>query len=325
MSCESKSNKVVALARKVGIPHLSGKKAFYAGLLVAASQASVVLATLGLLAAIRAKARGNESPGQEAPGGNDRKPVAIVTPQDIPALPSRTAITPAAPQALSGKTCNNCSASPRSKPGMWYIIDGKAYCQDCAPRAASEADIDLATPPRPSPASAPQIGTPVEGPKTRRDTMQEILASANPGRVRLREAPVDVKTADGWVSIPNGAYFVYTPGGTGTGLAITPLLKRDGQGGLTTDPVSLNVTHLKSGMTMAGPYSSVEEARRLVSVLAQIDWRREVDVISRRELAATQQVVKAYNEALAEARARSGDRAMAGNRIQPADLFRHSK
>ena len=98
MSCENTSNKVVALARKVGIPHLSGKKAFYAGLLVAASQASVVLATLGLLAAIKAKASGNKSPGQGAPGGNDRKPVAIVTPQDIPPLPSRRAITPAAPQ-----------------------------------------------------------------------------------------------------------------------------------------------------------------------------------------------------------------------------------
>jgi len=70
----------------------------------------------------------------------------------------------------------------------------------------------------------------VEGPKTKRDTMQEITATADPGKVRLEEAPVDVKTADGWKRITQGAYFVYTLNGTGTGLAITPLLKKDGQG-----------------------------------------------------------------------------------------------
>jgi hypothetical protein len=99
------------------------------------------------------------------------------------------------------------------------------------------------------------------------------------------------------------------------------------------------ITHLNSGLTMAGPYAGLEEARRLASILVGIDWRREVDVISRRELAATRQVVEAYNEALAEARAtcaaptgaacpdgqsrgRSGDRALVGSGMQPADLFR---
>lgn len=67
-----------------------------------------------------------------------------------------------------------------------------------------------------------------------------------------------------------------------------------------------------------------KRSQRLASILAQIDWRREVDRISRRELIATRQVVEAYNEALAEARAKSGDR-VAGNRMQPADLFQHSK
>jgi hypothetical protein len=99
------------------------------------------------------------------------------------------------------------------------------------------------------------------------------------------------------------------------------------------------ITHLKSGMTMAGIRAGLEEAQRLASILAGIDWRREVDVISRRELAATRQVVEAYNEALAEARAtcaaptgaacpdgqsrgRSGDRALVGSGMLPADLFR---
>jgi hypothetical protein len=84
------------------------------------------------------------------------------------------------------------------------------------------------------------------------------------------------------------------------------------------------ITHLKSGLAMAGPYSEIKRSQRLASIPAQIDWRREVDRISRRELTATRQVVEAYNEALAEARAKSGDR-VAGNRMQPADLFKHSK
>jgi len=92
----------------------------------------------------------------------------------------------------------------------------------------------------------------VEGPKTKRDTMQEITATADPGKVRLEEAPVDVKTADGWKRITQGAYFVYTLNGTGTGLAITPLLKKDGQGGSATDTQKWNITHLKSDMRSPG-------------------------------------------------------------------------
>ena len=115
---------------------------------------------------------------------------------------------------------------------------------------------------------------------------------------------------------------MYTPDGTGTGLAITPLLEKDGQGGFATDTQKWNVTHLKSGMTMAGPYASAEEARRLASILAGVDWRREVDRISRRGLTATRQIVEAYNEALAGARAKWGDKALAGSGMRPADLFR---
>ncbi len=326
MSCESKSNKVVALARKVGIPHLSGKKAFYAGLLVAASQASVLLATLGLLAAIKAKASGNESPGQEAPGGNDRKPVAIVTPQDIPALPSRRAITPAAPQALSGKTCSNCSASPKSKPGLWYVIDEDAYCQDCAPRAAREADVDLAVPSGPgptTPGAGQQHGDNLGSRQVPATGFRAVLESADPESIRLEEGAVDIRSANGRIRIPRGAYYVLRKDGTSTGLAITPWVEKK-QGELVTAPDSWVITHLSSGLAMTQPYSSAAEARILASILAQIDWRRPTEAISRREMEATRQVIKSYNETLAEAKARKGDRALAGSFMQTADLFQHS-
>ena len=132
---------------------------------------------------------------------------------------------------------------------------------------------------------------------------------------------MEIKSADGWIRV-QGGYFVYTPNGTGTGLAITPLVTRDGQGNLVTDKRQWNITHLKSGLAMAGPYPSVEETRRLASILAQVDWRRDADALSRREVAASQQVIQAYNEALEEARAKGGDRALAGSGKQPASLFR---
>jgi hypothetical protein len=317
MSCERNPNKIATLACKVGIHRLASKKAFYMGL------AAGILALVAGRTIPRLKGMAGKQAGSDARAGAQTGQVGpeLITSRKIPALPARTVIRPAAPDVLSGKSCSNCNSPAKSKPGLWYLIDEDVYCQDCAPRAAGEADVDLATPSGPSPTTLPRVATPVEGPKAQGDTMQEILASADPGKVRLQEAPVEVKTADGWVRITGGAYFVYTPDGMGTGLAITPLLKRDGQGGLASDTQKWNITHLKSGMTMAGPYASVEEARRLASILAGIDWRRDVDLISRRELTATRRVVEAYNEALAEVRARSGDRALAGRGRQPADLF----
>lgn len=85
--------------------------------------------------------------------------------------------------------------------------------------------------------------------------------------------------------------------------------------------LELVITHLNSGPAMAGPYAGVEEAHCLALILAGIDWRREVDMISRRELAATRQVINAFSEALAEAMAKSGDRALAGSGMRSADLF----
>jgi hypothetical protein len=179
--------------------------------------------------------------------------------------------------------------------------------------------LDLTTPST----SPPTTGAGLQaspGQARNRSAMQDILASADPAKVRLQEMAVDIKSADGWIRV-QGGYFVYTPNGTGTGLAITPVVTRDDQGNLVTDRRQWNITHLKNGLAMAGPYPSLEEARRLASILAQVDWRRDADALSRREVAATRQVIRAYNEALEEARAKGGDRALAGGGKQPSDLF----
>jgi hypothetical protein len=140
--------------------------------------------------------------------------------------------------------------------------------------------------------------------------------------IRLEAGAVDIISAKGWIRVPRG-YHVLRKDGIRTGLAIAPWVEEK-QGELVVTPGSWVITHLSSGLAMTQPYSSVAEARLLASILAQIDWRRPTEAISRREMEATRQVIKGYNEALVEVMARSGDRALAGSFMQPADLFQHS-
>lgn len=206
---------------------------------------------------------------------------------------------------------------------MWYIIDGKAYCQDYAPRAARAADVGLAVPSGPRPAT-PGAGLHDDNSGSRRvpaGGFRVVLESADPDSVRLEAGAVDIISASGWIRIPRG-YHVLRKDGTRTGLAITPWVEEK-QGELVMTPDSWVITHLSSGLAMTQPYSSVAEARLLVSILAQIDWRRRAEAIWRREMEATAQVVKSYNEVLDEAMTRSGDRAAAaGSGINATDLFR---
>jgi hypothetical protein len=323
MSCERNANKIAHLAARVAIPRLASKRAYYVGLAAGAAGLLAVVAT-------RAVPRLRRVPSKRDTGDNATDLCAdgldLVTSQAIPALPSRKRVAPAPLDALAGKTCANCQATPQGKPGVWYVIGERAYCQDCAPHAAGEADVDLSTPSGPSPPSICLTITPPVG-STETDQQNKphaILSAADPRKIRLQESPVEVKTTSGRARIARGAYLVTTRAGAGTGLAITPVLKKDDRGDLVTDPGQWVITHLRSGMAMAGPYSSIDETRRLASVLADIDWRREPDALSRRELAASRQIIEAYNQALAEARARSGDRALLGAKIQPTDLFQNS-
>lgn len=320
MACERNPNRIAALAGKVGIHRLAGKKLFYAGL--AAGAAGLLAVVAGrTIPRLRMKAGQQAGADSARPSETGQDGPGMVPPRHVPALPARTTVAPAAIEALSGKTCTGCHAPPKGKPGLWYVIDDNAYCQDCAPKAARAADVDLATPRISPPTTGAGLAASPEQAR-KRSAMQDILASADPANVRLQEMAVDIKSADGWVRIERDAYFVYTPDGTGTGLAITPVVARANRGNLVTSKEQWNITHLKSGLAMAGPYPSVEEARRLASILAQVDWRRDADALSRREVAATRQVIAAYNEALAGARAGGGDRALVGGSMQVADLFR---
>jgi hypothetical protein len=121
-----------------------------------------------------------------------------------------------------------------------------------------------------------------------------------------------------------------------TGLAITPRMTVE-DGRVRIDDASWGITHLDSGSvpTEGRWFDNPIEAEGLVSILAQIDWRRPTEAISRREVDATRQVIKSHNEALAQAKAtcpswlrhagqgaaptgagKEGDRVLAGSGMQ---------
>jgi hypothetical protein len=277
MSCERNPGKIAALATRAGVHRLAGKKAFYAGLAAGAAG----LAAGGLVVLIRR-------------AGRDRRP-RLKTPVDgrqAPALAVQDSISPADPTQLSGD-CPTCSASPRSKPGMWYVIGGQPYCQDCAPGAAREAGVNLEIPAlsssRPSHTLSFLAG--MHRPEADEDDdsdfspAKRVKLSRTEGRVRVRVVTDDDSVGQ-W-HFHKKAHLLLDEDGQETGLAITPGVDvlRDGDGdpvldergryALRSSNYNWHLTHVGSGTALAGPYQSVDQAHALAEILAQLDWKRE--------------------------------------------------
>ena len=312
MSCENTVNKVTHFARRIGLPRLAAKNVYYIGLAAGAvGLLAAAMTTIPRFANKRAGAARQATADQSQPV----EPEAI-NPRQVPALPARTHVMPAAPDALAGKSCANCNASPQSKPGMWYVIDDQAHCQDCAPRAARQAGVDLAVTPPPAPAGA-STGGGYRGDRW----VTPALVLERLKDIRLEERTVAITTSEGRVRISKDAYFVYKRNGEGTGLAITPLVESDGMGNFIVSQKGWNITHLDSGMIMAGPFGHINEARGLAALLADNDWRRPADQLSQHEVATARRIIRDYKDTLAEARTKAGDRAWSGGEMQLADLF----
>jgi hypothetical protein len=276
MSCERNPGKIAALAARAGAHRLAGKKAFYVGLAAGATG----LVAGGLVVLIR-RAGKNRRPGLKA----------AVNGRQAPALVAREGIKPADPDRLSGD-CPTCSASPKSKPGMWYVIGGEPYCQDCAPRAAREAGVNLEIPsPAPStPSHNLSFLAGMRRPGTDEDDRdfspaRRVKLGRTEGRVRVR-----VVTGDDGVGrwhFHEKAYLLLDEEGQETGLAITPGVDvlRDSDGdpiqdergrfALRSTNYNWHLTHMGSGTALAGPYKTVDQAHALAEILAQLDWKRE--------------------------------------------------
>jgi hypothetical protein len=100
-----------------------------------------------------------------------------------------------------------------------------------------------------------------------------------------------------WYTV--GPLETLTAEGGETGLAITPQMTVE-EGRLHIDDTQWGITHLDSGavVTQGRWFDNPIEAEGLASILAQIDWQRPVEGISKPELADTDRTVRAYHEAL---------------------------
>jgi hypothetical protein len=276
MSCEKNAAKVAAQAALAGVPRLANERAFYAGLVASAAG----LLAGGLLLARRA--------------GRGRRPRSRPTPteRESPTLAAQNRIQPSDPSALSGN-CPSCNASPQGKPGTWYVIGDRPYCQDCAPEAARQAGVKLAvaapTPRSRSPDRSYLVG--MRQPSIEeRDASDFSPAKCVPltrtqGRVRVRVVTEDDPVGQ-W-HFHQKAYLLLDEDGQETGLAVTPGVDvlRDSDGdpvrherdryALRSTDYDWHVSHVGSGTALAGPYRSVDQAHALAEILAQLDWKRE--------------------------------------------------
>jgi len=312
MSCDSNANILARAACRVGVSRLPGKYAYTAGLIAGAAG---LLATAGIVAPrlLRGAVRRDQPAASQPP--------EMVDVRRLPSLSARAQVPPAQPTALKDKTCANCGALPAAKPGMWYVIDDKAHCQDCAPRAAQAAGVDLVVP-RQSPPSTSSSSARGMNLQAITQSLPRWFAEAARS-VRLEMRPVEVQTARGWVRLTSDAYFVYKrDGSSGTGLAITPQVLYDSAGNVTTNTRQWYVTHMNSGKVVDGPFNSLDEAHGLAGALAAFtDWRRSDDRFSQAEIRETRQIIQDYRDILEKARVTMGDRALGGTTMQPADLF----
>jgi hypothetical protein len=273
VSCERASGQVAALAARAGVSRLANKTAFYAGL------AAGLLA--GGLLLVRRAGRGRRPRSRPATGGDE-----------APTLAAQESIQPADPDTLSGH-CPACSALPKGKPGTWYVIGDRPYCQDCAPEAARQAGVKLAlaapTPRSRSPDRSYLVGMRQPSLEARDASdfspAKRVPLTRTEGRVRVRVVTDDDPVGQ-W-HFHQKAYLLLDEDGQETGLAVTPGVDvlRDGDGdpvrdergryALRSTDYDWHVSHVGSGTALAGPYRSVDQAHALAEILAQLDWKRE--------------------------------------------------
>lgn len=228
MSCARGLRRVAAAARRVGL----------------AAGGSMALYFLGRALVNRPRGR------------NERPPVL--------AGPER--VEPLAEGPGPGQSCAACRA-PADKPGPWYRLGGRVYCQDCAPEAARQARVQL-------------IGAGASGPARPDSLPRASLAVAKPARLKV--GPVD--NVDG--------YRVYMLG-KDTGLSLTPEVNVTG-GKVSFNRARWYVTWNRAGQAVAGPFGSVKQAEMMAGLLAEVDWNRPVEAFSNAEIRQVVEIANRY-------------------------------
>ena len=196
-------------------------------------------------------------------------------------------VEPVSVDKLIGDACFKCKVRPRHKSGAWYRLQSQIYCQDCARDKAREigatlvASVTTAVPP-PTIASIPSA-----------------QSTSRPGRYKRK---VNLKPT--WVSL--GAiknvegYEVILPGGTKTGLTISPEVKLEGDGRLNINKLRWFVNYERAGRSIGGPYESLNQAKGMASLMAQFDWNRPPESFTKKEAEAITAAANAYRADIEE-------------------------
>ncbi len=199
----------------------------------------------------------------------------------LPAAKARPAIKPVAPK--KGQRCASCGADA-SKPGLWYTLDGKQYCIDCAPEAAEKVNVAL---------SAGKKAQDVKPALTAGSAGQSSSAmTAYRGiDVRLVQKPLDIFVMDGeqrrLVHLDKNAFVVFDRN-RDTGMAVV------------REPAGVwAVVHTDTGMSLSSGMESIYEAEGLASLLASINWNRPFDEMPDQELQIAGAIIGEYERKLA--------------------------
>jgi hypothetical protein len=334
MSCDSTFKQVGGAARKSGMSRLASRAAAYAGL-AASAMGGIVLATAAWHCARRSGRLRRLLERSASANARDSR--------QAPALPARPVLAPTDAGQLSGP-CAGCGASPRAKPGAWYVVDGRPHCQDCAPGAAERANVSLALAPTPrldaqakpgqSNPSAPTWLTFPPGGYRAWASSGNIHISVSAGgsdvaagpegegrRGRLLDPTKGVKvelrrqriklTIEGLRQFPvdTDVYLVRALDDDGepheTGLAVTPRVVVE-SGRARIDGDRWGITHIVSGRLLTGTrwFANPIEAETLAGILAQLDWRRPIAEVTRAELEDVVKTTASFHSALAWAKGR---------------------
>lgn len=313
MSCNRGAEKVSLIGRmSCGIGQLAGKRGFYAGLALG----STGLLGAGLVALSRWRTRArpdSEPPWQPVENGPepDQPAGAGFNLRAIPQLPTRTKLKPVARPLAATEQCVTCRTPANTKPGPWYHVGGRLYCQDCAPEAARQAEVDLVAPEPPAingiktdrlPAWRDTIGLPAPAP-AHLPVERRVNTQLRSSRVRVyageaADGPAFVVVRQGFVVVRPDRH---NPDGvTDTGLAVVPGLKVDGSGAhILEDTAEWHLVHIQSGKTIPGAtYGSLAQAGLLAGVLAQLDWNRAEGELSTAEIRQVGATISLYNQSL---------------------------
>jgi hypothetical protein len=333
MSCDSTFKRVGEAARKSGISRLASRAAAYAGL-AAGAVGGIALAAVAwqcvrrsgrLCRLLERSALANAGDSRQAP-----------------ALLARPVVAPTDAGQLS-ELCAGCGASPRAKPGAWYVVDGRSHCQDCAPGAAERANVSLALAPvpiqvgqakpgQPNPSAPTRLTFPPGGFWTWAST-GKVPVSAGGGdaagpegesrrgrlldptrgvRVELRRQRIKLTVERlKQLAVDADVYVVARVDDDGelheTGLAVTPRVVVE-SGRARADGDRWGITHMVSGRLLTGTrwFANPIEAETLAGILAQLDWRRPIAEVTRAELDDVAKTTASFHSALVWTKGRPG-------------------